>query len=137
LFGGTPILHDKATNRATGRFMRRIINAFFFSIDGLARAARTEAAVRQELIALALALPLAFLVARSAFDYALLIGVLLIVLAVELLNTAIEKLCDHVRPERHDDIKFIKDLGSAAVLCVLTLAVMVWCVQLYYRLVHW
>jgi diacylglycerol kinase (ATP) len=115
--------------------MRRIINAFFFSMDGLSRAYRTEAAVRQELILIALALPVAAFLSRSVAEFIILIGVLLIVLSVELLNTALEKLSDHVRPERHEDIKYVKDLGSAAVLAVLILAATVWGTVLYGRLI--
>jgi diacylglycerol kinase (ATP) len=54
------------------------------------------------------------------------IGALLVVLAVEFLNTAIEKLADHVTPERHRDIGRIKDWGSSAVFCALGLAGLVW-----------
>jgi diacylglycerol kinase (ATP) len=111
--------------------MRRIYNAFFYSLDGLTRAFRTEAAVRQECILLLLALPLAAWLARDFAGFALLVGVLLLLLAVELLNTAVEKLADHVRPDRHDDIKFVKDLGSAAVLCAIVLAALVWGAALF------
>ncbi len=108
--------------------MRRIWKALFYSLDGLRAAFRTEAAVREEIIALCLAIPLAFLLARSPLDYVLLVGVVLMVLAVELLNTAVEKLADHVTPERHSDIKYVKDLGSAAVLAALVFAGSVWLV---------
>jgi diacylglycerol kinase (ATP) len=47
-------------------------------------------------------------------------------MAVELLNTAIEKLCDHVTPERHEQVRAIKDMGSAAVFCALALAALLW-----------
>jgi diacylglycerol kinase (ATP) len=107
--------------------MRRIVNAFYFSLDGLKRAFRTEAAVRQEIILLLVALPVAFLISSSAIQFAALIGSLLMILAVELLNTSIEKLSDHVRPERHEDIKYVKDLGSAAVLAACAMALLVWC----------
>ncbi|MBM3608576.1 MAG: diacylglycerol kinase, partial [Alphaproteobacteria bacterium] len=63
-----------------------------------------------------------------------LIGVMLIILAVELLNTCVEKLCDHVTPERHPQIKAVKDMGSAAVFCALALAGLVWLAALAERL---
>jgi diacylglycerol kinase (ATP) len=114
--------------------MRRIYHAFFFSMDGLSRGFRTETAIRQEMLLLLIATPLAFWLGRSFFETAILISVLLMLLAVELLNTAIEKLCDHVRPERHDDIKFIKDLGSAAVFCLLIVAGLFWAGALFAKL---
>jgi diacylglycerol kinase (ATP) len=114
--------------------MLRIYNAFFYSLAGLKRGFRTEPAIRQEMLLLIPAVPLAFWLGRSFLESTLLIGVLLVLLAVELLNTAIEKLCDHVRPERHDDIKFIKDLGSAAVFCMLVLAGSFWAAAAYEKL---
>lgn len=63
-----------------------------------------------------------------------LIGSLLLLLVVELLNTAVEKLADHVTPEHHATIKVVKDLGSAAVFCALALAVLVWSAGLWARL---
>jgi diacylglycerol kinase (ATP) len=110
--------------------MLRIYNAFLYSLAGLSRAFRTEPAIRQECLLLLAALPLAGWLARSLSEFALLMGVLLLLLAVELLNTAVEKLCDHVRPERHDDIKYIKDMGSAAVFCAILIASLVWCTVL-------
>lgn len=106
--------------------MKRIVAAFFNSMRGFARAARTETAVRQELIVLAIGIPLAALLARGYWQFVALIGVLLVLLAVEILNTAIEKVCDHVNPDWHDAIRYIKDLGSAAVFCMLVLAALVW-----------
>jgi diacylglycerol kinase (ATP) len=61
------------------------------------------------------------------------IGVLWIVMAVELLNTALEKLADHVTPEWHAQIGMIKDCGSAAVFCTLCLAALVWIAALAER----
>jgi diacylglycerol kinase (ATP) len=62
------------------------------------------------------------------------IGVLLLVICVELLNTGLEKLADHVTPEWNDQIGFIKDIGSAAVFCILVLAFLVWAAALALRL---
>jgi diacylglycerol kinase (ATP) len=93
---------------------------------GLAHAVRHEAAVRDETTALAIALPLAAFIAPNFAWYAAMIGVLLATLAVELLNTAIEKLADHVAPEWNAAIGLIKDYGSAAVACMLLTAALVW-----------
>jgi diacylglycerol kinase (ATP) len=106
------------------------------SFHGCFNAFRSEAAFREEAVALILALPVGLFVAPSPAWYVAMIGVLLILLAVELLNTAIEKLADHVAPERHPQIGLIKDFGSAAVFCLLALAGLVWIAALAIRL-HW
>jgi diacylglycerol kinase (ATP) len=111
--------------------MQRILAAFLNSRRALARAFTSESAVRQELLLLIVALPLAWIITSDGWRYAMLISALLIVLAVELLNTAIEKLCDQLHPDRHDNIGYVKDLGSAAVMMSLLLAGLVWCVALW------
>ena len=90
--------------------------------------------MREELIVLAIALPLGLWVAPSPAWYVAMIGSLLAILAIELLNTAIEKLCDHVSPEWRTNIGLVKDYGSAAVFFGLCLAGMVWIVALAVRL---
>ena len=114
--------------------MERIIKAFFNSWAGWRHAVRTEEAVKQELVVLILALPAAFLLADDWWKRLALIGVLLIVLIVEFLNTAIEALCDHVRPEVHPQIKIVKDLGSTAVFLSIALALAAWLLALAERL---
>lgn len=114
--------------------MKRLFSATINSLRGLSYGLRTEAAVREEAIALVLALPVAFVMAPSWAWYLAMVGALLVVLAVELLNTAIEKLSDHVTRERHPDIGKIKDFGSAAVFCTLVLAGLVWLAALAMRL---
>jgi len=106
--------------------MKRIYLAFFNSMRGLGWAARHEKAVMQELILLALAFPAAWWLARDIGTFVGLIGAVLLLLAIELLNTAIEKLADHVTPEHHPQIGLVKDLGSAAVFAGLVLNLMVW-----------
>jgi diacylglycerol kinase (ATP) len=113
----------------------RIVKAFFNSAAGLSHAFRHELAVRQEIVVLILALPACFFVSESWWKRLALIGVLLIVVMAELLNTAIEALSDHVTPEQHPHIRIIKDLGSAAVFMALTLAGLTWAVALAERLV--
>ena len=104
----------------------RIYRATLSTFRGLVFAARSEAAVRQEIVVLAVAIPLGLFLAPTVGWYVAMIGALLGVMAVELLNTAIEKLADHVTPEWHSQIGTIKDCGSAAVFCTLCLAVLVW-----------
>lgn len=80
------------------------------------------------------ALPLSFVVGAGLWQRVAMIGSLLFVIAIELLNTCAEKLCDHVTPERHPQIKIVKDMGSAAVFCALAVALMIWFVALGERL---
>jgi diacylglycerol kinase (ATP) len=82
----------------------------------------------------AVAVPLAFLIAKDAWRWVALIGVLLAVMIAELLNTAVEKLSDHVTPQTHPAIGRIKDMASAAVGLSLLLAALVWGAALVERL---
>lgn len=114
--------------------MRRLIDAFWNSIAGLAWAARHETAVLQEIAVLVIAVPLSFLVASGHWQRLALIGSLVLLLTVELLNTAIEKLSDHVAPGHAAAIKAVKDMGSAAVLLAMALAAATWLIALVERL---
>jgi diacylglycerol kinase (ATP) len=111
----------------------RIYKAALNTFRGLAHAGRTEAAVREELIVLAVALPAGVWLAPNPAWYVAMIGSLLAILAIELLNTAIEKLCDHVSPEWRTNIGLVKDYGSAAVFFGLCLAGLVWIVAIATR----
>lgn len=106
--------------------MDRIISAFWNSVAGLRWAGRHEAAVRQELLGLVLAVPVAVWLAEDIWLFVALVGSVLLLLAVELLNTGLEKLCDHVMPEQHPQIGLVKDLGSAAVGAMLLVVALVW-----------
>jgi diacylglycerol kinase (ATP) len=106
--------------------VKRIYSAAKNSIRGLVDGFRTEAALRQEVVLFVLGVPIGIFVAPSLAWYLAMIGALLVVLAVEFLNTAIEKLADHVTPEQHRDIGRIKDWGSSAVFCALALTGLVW-----------
>jgi diacylglycerol kinase (ATP) len=114
----------------TDACMEAIIAALRNSLMGLRFAVGSERAVRQELAALGLGIPLALVLSGQLWVRVALVGVLLLVLAVELLNTAVEKLCDHLAPEQHPAIGRVKDLGSAAVFCALVLAALVWAAAL-------
>ena len=106
--------------------LRRILNAFHYSLDGLAAAYRHEDAFRQETWLTVVAIPLALWLGDSALERALMIGCILLVLIVELLNSAIEATVDRVSLERHQLAKRAKDIGSAAGLIALINAAMVW-----------
>jgi diacylglycerol kinase (ATP) len=116
-----------------GFALKRLYNATINSLRGIADGVRTEPAIREEAIVLAVALLLGVVVAPSMVWYVAMIGVLLILLAIEFLNTGIEKLADHVTPEQHDEIRRIKDFGSAAVFCGLCLTALVWFAALAVR----
>ena len=106
--------------------MEALLKAWRNSSAGLRHAVATERAVRQEFYVLLAALPLAFFVGADMWKRALLVASVLLVLAVELLNTSIEKLCDHVTPEIHPTIKVVKDMGSAAVLAAILASGLLW-----------
>lgn len=106
--------------------LRRILNACGYSVSGLGAAFRHEAAFRQELLLAGVLIPIALFCKRSGSDKALLIGSVMLVLIVELLNSAIENLTDRVSLELHPLAKRTKDLGSAAVLLSLITMVIVW-----------
>ena len=92
----------------------------------MAFAIRSEQAVREELVALVLSLPLAWLVGVTLMRRVELIGAVLLVLVVELLNTAIEKLADRLTTNHDPQIGRVKDLGSAAVGVALLTAGLFW-----------
>jgi diacylglycerol kinase (ATP) len=116
------------------RAVKRFLNATLNSLRGLSCGIRTEAALRQEAIALLIALPAGVFVAPSLGWYVAMIASLLAVLAVEFLNTAIERLSDQVTRDHHPEIGMIKDFGSAAVFCSLCLAGFVWLAAAAFRL---
>jgi diacylglycerol kinase (ATP) len=111
----------------------RLYQATLNSWKGLRVAAQSEAAFRQEIVIFFIAVPAAFLIATDTWRRVALIGVIVLLMIVELLNTAIEKLSDHVTPEHHTAIGRIKDMGSAAVHLNLLLAGLVWLVALAER----
>ena len=110
--------------------MLRLLRATLNSWNGLRAAARSEQAFREEVVALLIAIPTAFLVATETWRRVALIGVVLLLMIVELLNTAIEKLSDHVTPAQHPDIGRIKDMSSAAVGVALAIAGFTWLLAL-------
>ena len=114
--------------------MERLLRAAINSWHGLIHATRSEAAFREELVALALAIPLAFVVSDAAWKRLILIGVIVFIMVVELLNTAIEKLADRVSLEIEPQIGRVKDMGSAAVGLTLIIAGLAWLLALAERI---
>jgi diacylglycerol kinase (ATP) len=115
--------------------MRRVFNALRYSLQGLRAAFKYEAAFRQELALAALMTPAAFFLGRTAGEVLLLLLTVVLVLAVELLNSAIEALADAISVDTHPLLGRAKDLGSAAVMLMLIFAGATWAVLLVHRFV--
>ncbi len=113
--------------------MKRIFSATINSLRAIGFGFRREPALREEMILLVAGLLLGLVVAPSVAWYVAMIGALLVLLSIEFLNTAIEKLSDHVTPEHHIQIGRIKDYGSASVFCGICLAGLVWLAALALR----
>ncbi len=111
--------------------LRRIINAFGYSIKGLRAAFKHESAFRQETALLVILLPIAILLGQNVVDYSILIGSLLLVLIVELLNSAVEAVVDRVGEEHHELAGRAKDIGSAAVFVSLINVAVIWSMYVY------
>jgi len=108
------------------RGLRRILDAAGYSAAGLAVAWRGEEAFRQEVILGLVLVPLALWLGQSSTERLLLISSWLLVMIVEMLNTAVEATVDRISDERHPLSGQAKDLGSAAVFLSLVLATLVW-----------
>lgn len=114
--------------------LKRIILATRYSAQGLRQACRFEAAFRQEVVLTVVLIPVAIWLGESPLDYAALIGSLLLVLIVELLNSAIEAAIDRHGDEIHELSGRAKDFGSAAVFLSLVLVLVIWSAIAWERL---
>ena len=111
--------------------LKRIFNALIYSTNGIGAAFRHEDAFRQEALLAAVLVPLAFVLKVSGTGRALMVASVLLVLIVELLNSAVEATVDRVSLDKHHLSKRAKDIGSAAVLVALVNVALVWaCVLL-------
>ena len=122
----------KAPKRATG--LRRLLAATRYSAHGLAAAFRHEEAFRLEALVAIVFVPLGLWLGEDGTEQALLAGSVVIVLIVELLNSAVEAVVDRVSLEHHDLSKRAKDYGSAAVMLALAAAASAWLLVLAPRL---
>jgi len=111
--------------------LRRLFNATRWSSQGLRSTFAHEQAFRQEVWLLILLAPLGYWLGQSGVERALLIGSLLLVLIVELLNSALESVVDRIGPEHHELSGRAKDQGSAAVLVAVLLVPLVWGLVLF------
>jgi diacylglycerol kinase (ATP) len=120
--------------KPNGGGLKRIFKAAYCSYLGFTAAAKEESAFRQELLLVVLLLPFSFWLAGSAFHWAVLVSSLILVLIVELLNSAIEALTDRVSTEPHALSGRAKDMASAAVTLSLLVVVCIWGAALYHKL---
>jgi diacylglycerol kinase (ATP) len=111
--------------------LRRILNALFYSVDGFRAAYRHEDAFRQEVMLAVFLVPLALFLPANGVGKALMIASVLLVLLVELLNSAVEATVDRISLENHQLAKRAKDIGSAAVFVSLVNVVAVWGLVLF------
>jgi diacylglycerol kinase (ATP) len=116
--------------------MKRWWAAIANSWNGILACARSEAAFREEIVLLVVAIPAAMLLAADPWKRALLLSPVVLLLVIELLNTAIEKLCDRITGEFDPAIGRVKDMGSAAIGVTLIAALAIWAFALadYVRL---
>jgi diacylglycerol kinase (ATP) len=123
------VLKESPFKGKTG--LQRVWRAFHYSLDGFRAAYKCEDAFRQEALLAVLLIPAAFFLPVSGVGRALMIASVLLVLIVELVNSAIEATVDRVSLDRHHLSKRAKDIGSAAVFLALSNVVIVWaCVLL-------
>ncbi len=113
-------------NKSGNTGITRIINAAGYSWAGLKSAFKHEAAFRQELALCVIMIPAGFWLGQNGIERALLIGSLLLVLIVELLNSAIEAVVDRFGGEQHELSGRAKDIGSAAVLIAFLNVIVIW-----------
>jgi diacylglycerol kinase (ATP) len=122
-----------AIDRYKPRGLTRVLRAVGASLHGLAGAFREEAAFRQELAFAVLVIPLGLWLGHGGIERAMLIGPMLLILIVELLNSAIEATVDRIGFERHALAGLAKDIGAAAVLMSFVLLTAVWLLVLLGR----
>ena len=106
--------------------LRRLVNAFGYSIAGTLAAFKHEDAFRQEVVMAVVLTPVALYFGETAIDQALMICSLLFIIIVELLNSSIEATVDRISVKHHKLAKRAKDIGSAAVFFSLINAAMIW-----------
>ena len=106
--------------------LRRLMNAFSYSIAGTMAAFKHEDAFRQEVFLAVVLTPVALYFGETAIDQALMISSLLLIIIVELLNSSIEATVDRISIKHHKLAKRAKDIGSAAVFFSLINAAVIW-----------
>lgn len=115
------------------RGLQRWINATRYSWQGLRSAVKHEEAFRQETIALFIGVPAALWIGGTIWQSALLIAALLLIMVVEMINSALEALVDRVSMDFHELSGRTKDMGSAAVLLTIFIAILVWSAAIWQK----
>lgn len=127
-----PNMDDQVESPFKGkRGLQRILNATRYSLSGIQAAYRHEDAFRQEALLAAILIPLALWLPASGIGHALMIGSVILVLIVELINSAVEATVDRISLEHHELAKRAKDIGSAAVFFALLNVILVWILVLF------
>ncbi len=124
-------MQNTGTNEQKKSGLNHFIHAIGWSLAGFRTTLRDEAAFRQELCLVLIAIPLAIYLGGNAFEKVLMIGSLILVLIVELLNTAIEAAIDRIGVEQHPLSGKAKDAGSAAVMLSILNVIFVWAFLLF------
>jgi len=106
--------------------IKRLANAFTYSVAGTLAAFKHEDAFRQEVILSTVLIPLAIYLGQTAIEQALMIASILLIIIVELLNSSVEATVDRISVKRHKLSKRAKDIGSAAVFFSLVNAAVIW-----------
>lgn len=135
---GSPIMNhepDSSPYKSKGG-LRRVIRACRYSLQGFQAALKHEASFRQEAALAIIMLPAAWWLGRSLTEVLVLMAAVMLVLVTELLNSAIEAVCDALTVETHPLIGRAKDIGSAAVMVTLIFAGLVWASVLIDRVLH-
>jgi diacylglycerol kinase (ATP) len=121
----------RVTERVKPRGLTRLLHAFGNSLRGFVGAFREEAAFRQELALAVVVIPAGLWFGRTGIERALLVAPMLLILVVELLNSAVEAAIDRIGPEHHELSGLAKDIGSAAVFAAFVLLGTVWALILW------
>jgi diacylglycerol kinase (ATP) len=121
----------RVTERVKPRGLTRLLNAFGNSLRGFIGAFREEAAFRQELALAVIVVPAGVWFGHSGVERALLVAPMLLILIVELLNSAVEAAIDRIGTEHHELSGLAKDIGSAAVFAAFVLLGTMWVLVLW------
>ena len=124
-------MESKDNTRKSKTGVARIWNAFLYSMEGISAAFRHETAFRQEVLLAVILIPTALLLPANGTGKALMLGRVLLVLIVELINSAIEAVVDRISPEHHPLAKRAKDFGSAAVFLSLINVPLIWTLVMF------
>jgi diacylglycerol kinase (ATP) len=126
---------DKAPGSAVG--LRRLVDALGYSYAGLRHAVLHETSIRQELVALAILVPISALLPVSDLEHLILVLSMMLIVLVEFVNSAIETTVDRISLERHPLSRQAKDLASAAVGIAALMSGLCWLVIAGPVVVHW